>query len=97
MASASDGETPFAAAIEPTWDGLTVSAVGWAPLLVGVEVETRTAVAAGAACAGAPEKLSVVPEMRKRAGSRPLAAARADTERPWAAAIPDRVSPGATT
>ena len=68
IASASDDDTPLAAATWPTSAGLTVSGVGCAPPEGALE-------AAGAPAADEPERLSVVPASSSPRGSSPLAAA----------------------
>src|SRR6202042_1507075 len=93
--SASDGDTPSLAAIEPTSDGLTTSLVGSAPLPLEGAVDTISAVPVlpGVADALAPAPWRVVPAMSTREGSRPLAAASVLTLTPSRAAIALSVSP----
>src|SRR6201996_969678 len=61
MASASDGDTPSAAAIEPTSEGLTVSAVGTAPPALEGVVDTISVVPLLVAGALAPAPCRGVP------------------------------------
>src|SRR5947209_3291678 len=86
--------------MEPTSDGVTVSAVGYG----GALLEPSPAGAASAAevpdCAasdGAPESLSTAPDSNSSLGSMPLTAASSATLEPARAAIAESVSPGCTT
>src|SRR5206468_3916744 len=101
-AAASDGETPWDAAIEPISEALTRSGVGYggavglpwagAPTgcceLVLVLLLTKVVVVRGD-----PVSRRTVPIRRNRFGSRPLAAARLETVSPALAAIAESVSP----